>query len=102
MSTPASAVRTMAVFSATTTVMVAITAIIWVRWKLLSFAATGSSWNGFSKRLKLCGGRKMTRTARSRVTNDGAKGFFERAREHARKLDRGEPLAPEIVVTFED
>jgi predicted transcriptional regulator len=44
----------------------------------------------------------MTRTAKSSVTNDGVKGFFERAREHARKLDRGEPIAPEIVVTFED
>ena len=44
----------------------------------------------------------MTRAANTSVTNDGAKGFFERAREHARKLDRGEPLAPEIIVTFED
>lgn len=47
-------------------------------------------------------GRKMTRAAKSRVTNDGVKGFFERAGAHARKLDRGEPLTPEIVVSFED
>ncbi len=36
------------------------------------------------------------------VTADGAEGFFRRAREHARKLDRGGPIAPEITVTFED
>jgi len=42
--------------------------------------------------------KKMTKV---RVTNDGVKGFFTRAREHARKLDRGEPIAPEFVVSFE-
>jgi len=31
----------------------------------------------------------------------GGEGFFHRAREHARKLDRGEPIAPEITVSFE-
>ena len=56
----------------------------------------------FKKKLKPYGGRKMPKTAKSKVTNDGVKGFFERAREHARKLDRGEPLAPEIIITFED
>jgi len=29
------------------------------------------------------------------------KGFFDRAHAHARKLDRGEELAPEITVSFE-
>ena len=43
----------------------------------------------------------MNRNVRFRVTADGAKGFFERARERARKLDRGEELAPEITVSFE-
>jgi predicted transcriptional regulator len=38
---------------------------------------------------------------RVRITNDGAKGFFARAREHARKLDRGESLPPEITISFE-
>ena len=28
--------------------------------------------------------------------------FFERTKEHAKKLDRGERLAPEIRLTFED
>src|SRR5271165_1615925 len=42
--------------------------------------------------------KKMTKV---RVTNDGVKGFFTRAREHARKLDRGESIAPEFVVSFE-
>ena len=37
-----------------------------------------------------------------RVTNDGVKGFFERSREHARRLDRGEKLAPEVTVSFEN
>ncbi|MFI5117309.1 MAG: hypothetical protein ACHP8B_11505 [Terriglobales bacterium] len=44
----------------------------------------------------------MKRNSRVWVTADGAGGFFRRAREHARKLDRGEPIAPEITVTFED
>lgn len=37
-----------------------------------------------------------------KVVTDGANGFFARARERARKLDRGEKLAPEIVISFED
>jgi len=28
--------------------------------------------------------------------------FFDRLRDHARKLDRGETLRPEITITFED
>ena len=36
-----------------------------------------------------------------RVTNAGVKGFFNRAREHARKLDRGEELAAQKTVSFE-
>ncbi len=44
----------------------------------------------------------MKRKVKVRVGNDGAKGFFERVRKHARKLDRREPLAPEITVSFED
>jgi hypothetical protein len=30
------------------------------------------------------------------------KGFFGRAGEHARRLDRGEKLAPEVTVSFEN
>jgi len=44
----------------------------------------------------------MTKFSKGVLTNDGAKGFFARAREHARKLDRGEPIAPELVVSFEN
>ena len=44
----------------------------------------------------------MKRNTKVWVTADGPGGFFRRAREHARKLDRGEPIAPEITVTFED
>ena len=44
----------------------------------------------------------MSRKARIWVTADGTEGFFRRAREHARKLDRSEPIAPELTVTFED
>lgn len=44
----------------------------------------------------------MNKGIKVRVTGDGVKGFFERAREHARKLDRGEEVAPEVVVSFED
>ena len=44
----------------------------------------------------------MSKITRARVTNDGTRSFFTRAREHARKLDRGEAISPEMVVTFED
>ncbi len=44
----------------------------------------------------------MKRRTNVRVTADGTKGFFDRAREHARKLDRGEDLVPEITVSFAD
>jgi predicted transcriptional regulator len=44
----------------------------------------------------------MKKTARLRVTADGVKGFFDRAHAHARKLDRGEELAPEATVSFEN
>jgi predicted transcriptional regulator len=37
-----------------------------------------------------------------RIAADGAEGYFGRARERARKLDRGEALAPAIIVSFED
>ena len=44
----------------------------------------------------------MKKKVRVSVTADGAAGFFHRATEHARKLDRGVFLAPEITVTFEN
>jgi predicted transcriptional regulator len=44
----------------------------------------------------------MNKNVRDRVTSDGVKGFFVRAREHARTLDRGEEVAPEITVSFEN
>ena len=36
------------------------------------------------------------------IRTDGVKGFFERAHETARKLDKKEPIAAETVITFED
>jgi predicted transcriptional regulator len=36
-----------------------------------------------------------------RITNSGAKGFFARTREHARKLDRGDKVALEVTISFE-
>ena len=44
----------------------------------------------------------MSKKIKLRVAGDGVKGFFSRAREHARRLDRGEELAPEITVSFEN
>jgi predicted transcriptional regulator len=44
----------------------------------------------------------MKRNAKVRVVADGVDGFFNRAREHARKLDKWEELAPEITVSFEN
>ena len=43
-----------------------------------------------------------SKNTKVRVTNGGVKGFFERSREHARRLDRGEKLAPEVTVSFEN
>jgi predicted transcriptional regulator len=45
---------------------------------------------------------KMRRNVKARVTNDGLRGFFGRAREHARKLDRGEKPVPEMTISFEN
>ncbi len=33
-----------------------------------------------------------------RILNDGMEGFFKRSRARAKKMDRGEPLAPEIII----
>jgi predicted transcriptional regulator len=44
----------------------------------------------------------MSRRIKVRISNDGVKGFFDRAREHARKLDRSEDLAPEMMISFEN
>src|ERR1017187_8432283 len=46
--------------------------------------------------------RMKMKNVQVRVTNDGLKGFFGRAREHARKLDRGEKLAAEMTISFEN
>ena len=44
----------------------------------------------------------MKRSLETRTVADGVNGFFRRAREHARKLDRGEELAPEMTIAFDD
>jgi predicted transcriptional regulator len=44
----------------------------------------------------------MSKKVRVRVLMDGAEGSFSRAREHARRRDRGEKLEPELVISFED
>lgn len=44
----------------------------------------------------------MRKNTKVRIVNDGVEGFLGRAREHARKLDRGEDLAPEATVSFEN
>jgi len=36
------------------------------------------------------------------IRTDGVEGFFTRAHETARKLDRKEPIAAETIITFED
>jgi predicted transcriptional regulator len=47
-----------------------------------------------------CGGKKMANKVYIRT--DGVEGFFTRAHETARKLDRKEPIAAETIITFED
>lgn len=46
--------------------------------------------------------RTNSKRSKVRVTNDGVKGFLGKAREHARKLDRGETLLPEMTISFEN
>jgi predicted transcriptional regulator len=45
---------------------------------------------------------KMRKGVKVRVMNDGTKGFFDRAHAHARKLDRGEIVAREMTISFEN
>ncbi len=40
------------------------------------------------------------KNTRIRVAADGSKGYFGRARERARKLDRGEELAPALIISL--
>jgi predicted transcriptional regulator len=42
------------------------------------------------------------KSAKVRVAADGTKAYFDRARERALRLDRGEKLEPAIIVSFED
>ena len=44
----------------------------------------------------------MSKKTKLQVTADGVRGFFGRVQEHARTLDRGEALAPELTVSFEN
>jgi predicted transcriptional regulator len=44
----------------------------------------------------------MKKTSKIRVRADGAAGFFARAREHGRRLDRRQELPREITVSFEN
>lgn len=44
----------------------------------------------------------MSKKAKTRIVADGVDGFFGRAQEHAHSLDRGEELAPEITISFEN
>jgi len=44
----------------------------------------------------------MANNGKIRVMSDGVEGFFKRARDHARKLDRGEKLKAEVTISFED
>ena len=43
----------------------------------------------------------MRKRVKVRIINDGVKGFFDRARERARKLDKDEEIAPELTISFE-
>jgi predicted transcriptional regulator len=44
----------------------------------------------------------VSKNVKTRIVADGVEGFFGRVREHARKLDKGEELAPEATISFED
>jgi predicted transcriptional regulator len=44
----------------------------------------------------------MSKKVKVRLVTDGIEGFISRARERARKLDRGETWEPEVVISFAD
>ncbi len=54
------------------------------------------------REVKNSGETNVSKEAKVRVVTDGVDGFFNRAREHARKSDRGEKLESELVIAFED
>jgi hypothetical protein len=76
--------------------------ISWERFLSWIFLDTKRFWNGFNGKSPNSAETKMSREAKVRVVTDGVDGFFNRAREHARKLDRGEKLEAELVIAFED
>lgn len=45
---------------------------------------------------------RANKSPKVRIVTGGAEEFFERSLEHARRLDRAEELASEIVVSFDD
>jgi predicted transcriptional regulator len=50
-----------------------------------------------------CGGKKMKKTAKNlNVSTGTTEDFFERSLKRARRLDRGEKLATQIRLSFED
>jgi predicted transcriptional regulator len=50
-----------------------------------------------------CGGRKMKKIAKNLNVGTGTtEDFFERSLKRARRLDRGEKLAAQVRLTFED
>jgi len=44
----------------------------------------------------------MRKNTKVHIVNDGVEGFLSRAREHARRLDKGEELVPEATISFEN
>jgi predicted transcriptional regulator len=86
-----------------TAATVIIIAILWVLSKRLDFAGTKMCCCVSGAKSSSSGGTKVKRSkTRVTVASDGVNGFFARASERARKLDRGEELAPEIVISFQD
>src|SRR5579859_7647859 len=93
----------MAGCSVTTTNMRSTTGILWGTWRRSSSRTTHRSRLVFEKKYKSCGGKKMKRSAKKlKVSTGTVEAFFERSRNRARKLDRGEKLPTEMRLTFED
>src|SRR5271165_5035641 len=101
-----SAQPTMAACLATTTPTSTITDISWDESRKLSSGGTKRWSPDLNENYTRYGGpkmrMKMSKNVRVRVTNDGRNGFFDRARGHARKLDRGEKPPAEMTISFEN
>src|ERR1035438_8855059 len=91
----------MAGFWDMTTATAFTTGISWARWRPSSTHRTMTILNVLSRKSTNSGGSKMRKT-KVTLRTGSTEEFFNRLRERAKKLDRGETLPAGIPINFED